>query len=115
MNVSTWFIIILLFILIIWESIEKRKVTTWIINRRKNPNSEEAIKMKELAQKFIGKECIVYTVSSETTAAKGVITQMSDNGFLIEYEGNVQAINLDYVTRIQEWPKNKKGKKKLFY
>ncbi len=68
--------------------------------------------MKGLAEKFIGKECLVYTITSDTTSIKGTITEVTDNGILVEYNGNIQAVNLEYVTRIQEWPKNSKGKKK---
>ena len=30
----------------------------------------------------------------------------------VENKGNLEAVNLDYITRIREYPKNKKGKKK---
>ena len=69
--------------------------------------------MKELAQKFIGKECLIYTIASDSSsAAKGTIKEITDNGLLIECDGNLQAINLEFVTRIREWPRKKNGKKK---
>lgn len=66
--------------------------------------------MKELAQKFIGKECLIYTVASDSSAEKGVIREITENGILLDNNGNLQAINLEYVTRIRQWP----GKKKAF-
>lgn len=68
--------------------------------------------MKELAQRFIGKESLIYTVSSDTSAEKGIIKEITENGILLDNNGNRQAINLEYVTRIREWPRNAKGKKK---
>lgn len=68
--------------------------------------------MKELAEKFIGKECLVYTIASNTESEKGVIKEVTDSGILIEYNGELQAVNLEYITRIREWPRNSKGKKK---
>lgn len=71
--------------------------------------------MKELAQKFIGKDCLVYTNAIDCTSIKGVIKEVTENGLLIECDGNLQAVNLEYVTRIREWPKNAKGKKKTVF
>lgn len=68
--------------------------------------------MKELAQKFISKECLIYSIASEAGVQKGVIKEITENGILLDYNGNLQAINLEYVTRIREWPRNAKGKKK---
>lgn len=70
--------------------------------------------MKELAQKFIGKECLIYTVASDSSAERGVIKEITENGLLLDYNGSLQAINLEYVTRIREWPRSTKGKKKIF-
>ena len=68
--------------------------------------------MKELAEKFIGKECMVYTIASDSSAVGGVIKEVTENGLLIEKDGNLQAVNLEFVTRIREWPRKKNGKKK---
>ncbi len=68
--------------------------------------------MKKLAQEFIGKECMVYTVASDSSSVNGMIKEITDSGLLIEKDGNLQAVNLEYVTRIREWPRKKNGKKK---
>ena len=65
--------------------------------------------MFELAKNFIGKECIIHTLNSQVS---GVVKEVSDGAMLVEYKGNVEAVNLDFVTRIREYPTNKKGKKK---
>lgn len=71
--------------------------------------------MKELAEQFIGKDCLIYTIASNTESVKGVITEVTDSGILVDYNGNRQALNLEYVIRIQEWPRNAKGKKKNIF
>lgn len=68
--------------------------------------------MIELAKQFIGKECIIYTMDSQGSVS-GEITSVSDNGISVkDKSGVLQAVNLDYVTRIREYPRNKNGKKK---
>lgn len=71
--------------------------------------------MKTLAERLIGKECLVYTISSESSSVKGVLREVTESGLLIDHNGNQQAVNLEYVTRIQEWPTNAKGKKKTVF
>jgi len=67
--------------------------------------------MIELAKKFIGKECLIYAFDSNHQFS-GVITEVTDGALLLEKDGALEAINLDFVIRIREYPKNKKGKKK---
>lgn len=69
--------------------------------------------MKELAKQFIGKDCIVYTVTSNEANIQGIIKEIDDGGMLIEKNsGEKEIINLDFVTRIREYPRKKNGKKK---
>lgn len=69
--------------------------------------------MKELAKQFIGKDCIVYTVTSNEANIQGVIKEIDDGGMLIEKNsGEKEIINIDFVTRIREYPRKKNGKKK---
>lgn len=69
--------------------------------------------MKELAKQFIGEECIVYTITSNDGSVQGIIKEISDSGLLIERKsGEQEIINLDFVTRIRQYPRKKNGKKK---
>jgi hypothetical protein len=65
--------------------------------------------MVELCKKFIDKECIIYTYNSQIVAT---LKEVTDGALLIEEKGDVQAINIDFVVRIREYPKKKNGKKK---
>ena len=67
--------------------------------------------MIELAKRFIGKDCLIYAFDTNHQFS-GVIREVSNSAILIQNEETLEAINLDFVIRIREFPKNKKGKKK---
>ena len=67
--------------------------------------------MKELATRFIDKECVIYAFDS-SHHYMGVIKEVTDGAILVEKDGKLEAINLDFVIRIREYPRNKNGKKK---
>ena len=66
--------------------------------------------MLELAKQFIGKECLLYTF--DNTQITGVIKEITGNAVLIENKNLLEAVNLDFILRIREFPKGKNGKKK---
>ena len=109
MNPSYYIPIIILWILIfIWYRNRKMIVARKVIQKR---NGKEKIEMVELAKKFIGKECLISAFDSNHQF-DGVIKEVTDGAILIEKNGTLEAINLDFVIRIREYPRNKKGKKK---
>ena len=67
--------------------------------------------MLELAKRFIDKECLLYSFDSNHQY-QGIVREVSDGAVLLENDGMLEAINLYFVIRIREFPKNKKGKKK---
>ena len=86
----------------------KAAIAEKIIKKRKTEGNFE---MKELAKRFIDKECLIYAFDS-SHQFEGVIKEVADGAILVEKGDAVEAINLDFVIRIREFPKNKKGKKK---
>lgn len=69
--------------------------------------------MEELAKQFIGEECIIYTITSNDGSIQGVIKEINDGGIIIERNtGEREIVNLNFVTRIREYPRKKNGKKK---
>ena len=46
---------------------------------------------------------------------KGTIKDVADDGIIIERGDGIEAVNLEYVTRIREWPRNVNGKKKAIF
>lgn len=68
--------------------------------------------MNELAKRFIGQECIIYTITSNDGSVQGVVKEVTDSGMLIEKKtGELEIVNLEFVTRIREYPRKKNGKK----
>ena len=110
MNPSTYIPIIVLWIIIFTMYRNRRKavIVRQIIKKRKTEGNTE---MKELARKFIDKECLIYSFDSSHQFV-GVIKEVSDSAILVENNGKSEAINLDFVIRIREYPKGKNGKKK---
>lgn len=107
-----WWLVV---ILIIFWLIRKRRRTAaavWQIQNRRKQNKEILV-MKELARQFIGEDCIIYTITSNDGSLQGVIKEIDDGGMVIERNsGEREIINLDFVTRIRQYPKKKNGKKK---
>lgn len=112
-NYIVWFV--LLFVVIIpWITRQRRIAAIRHIMNNKNHKKENSA-MKELAKQFIGKECIVYTVTGMDSTVKGTIKEVGDGGIIIEKNDGIEAVNLEYITRIREWPRNAKGKKKQIF
>ena len=97
--------LVIIAVLIIFFCIRRRRRTAavaWqILNQRKQ--NKENVVMKELAKQFIGEECIIYTIASNDGSIQGVIERNS---------GEREIVNLDFVTRIRQYPRKKNGKKK---
>lgn len=106
MNYTWW--IILVMAIVLYESLKERN--TAII--RKHLRSKRGKKeMTELIEKYIGKECIIYTCNSSSQIS-GTILCCKDSWLEIEHNGETDIINCEYITRIREYPRNKNGKKK---
>lgn len=103
----------LLFIVVFFVILPQKKQKTVAVARHIRKKREEINAMEELAKQFIGKECIIYTITSNEASIQGTIKTVTSSGILIEDpQGQLQAVNLEYVTRVREYPRNKKGKKK---
>ena len=108
MNPSVYIPIIFLWIIVfIMIRNNRSAIIKKIIKKRKMEGNTE---MKELAKKFIDKECLIYPLNSNQL--EGVIKEVTDGAILVEKSGTTEAVNLDFVIRIREYPRNKKGKKK---
>lgn len=94
--------------IILYSQHRNKKVILKQIIKIQNKKGES--EMLELAKKFIDKECIVYTFNSQLT---GIIKEVSNDAILLENKNISEAINLNYIIRIREFPINKKGKKKF--
>ena len=114
MNGNTYLILLALLLLVIipWIMRRRRLAAVRHILNQKKLNKENS-EMKELAKRFIGDECIIYTITSNDGSVQGVIKEIDDGGMVIEKNsGELEIINLDFVTRIRQYPRKKNGKKK---
>jgi len=107
--VSNWLIYYLLFVFVFWMLFRNRKQTEKYIEakiKRRNGDKD----MQELAKRFIGKDILINTVASGTI--DGILKEVVGNAVVIDRNGAESVVNLDYVIRLREYPKNKKGKRK---
>ena len=99
---------VLFIILFVMYCNQKAVIARKVIEKRK---TEDTTKMIELAKRFIGKDCLIYAFDSNHQF-EGTIKEVTDGAILIEKDQKLEAINLDFVIRIREYPKKKNGKKK---
>lgn len=111
---TTYFVVLWLIIILWWEYSRNKKQIAVMIERKiefkKSKGKGDA--MKELVKKFIGKDCIINTFNSQLD---GRLLEVSEDGgaILIErMDKQVEAVNLDYVIRLREYPTKKNGKRK---
>ncbi len=108
MNTSVYIALFILLFIVIYSSKRDEKIILKQIKKMKN--KEERAEMTELAKRFIGKECVISTFNSQVV---GVIKEVTDGAVLIENNENPEIINIDYIVKIKEYPRNKNGKKKI--
>ena len=103
---TSYIVILVIFILLF---IQHRNEKVWIKNHILKKKRKGCTEMLELAKRFIEKECIIYTFNNQLV---GIIKEIDGNALMIEKNGVLEAVNLDFVVRIREYPKKKNGKKK---
>ena len=112
MQSHSWIIFLVLLYLLFFLP-QKRRRTTAAAHHIRRKGKKEKESMEELAKQFIGKECLIYTITQTEGSVQGTIREVGAGGMMIEdAQGQLQAVNLEYVTRIREYPRDKKGKKK---
>lgn len=111
---ETFLPLLIILFLVILPLLARRKRAAAVrqfLNRKKQ--NKESNEMKELAKRLIGEDCIIYTITSENGSIQGVLKEVEDGGLVIEKTtGETEIVNLDFVTRIREYPRKKNGKKK---
>lgn len=117
---SLYIVIFALLVLVIIPGMLRRRrlaAVRHILNKKKKQQQQqkEVGAMKELAKQFIGRECLIYTVMSSDSSIRGTVKEVTDGGIIVENKEGTEAVNLEYITRIREWPRNAKGKKKQIF
>lgn len=109
MNTSLYFIFLALIIILVSQQNNRNMMLQRKKIRKKK--KEEMIEMVELAKKFIDKDCIINTCTNRGYV--GIIKEVSNTAILVENNNVLEAVNLEFVMSIKEYPKNKKGKRKV--
>lgn len=65
--------------------------------------------MTELAKRFIEKKCMFSSFDGNRVV--GTLKEVTNGAALIENGRNTEVINLDFVTKISEYPNKKKNGK----
>lgn len=118
MRVSPTYLYLIFFILlfcIILPAFRRRRTMAALMitkRKRKKLTMEERIKMYEIIKRFIGKECIISMMTGETSQVQGTIKEVQENWVVIDSGYGDDVVNIDYITRVREYPRNKNGKKK---
>lgn len=107
MNPGTWIALGFLWYMIFLAGRKRKKVATL----KPLKNRKDGREMEEMARKFIGRECLIYGYDNANVTS-GIIREVENGAMLIEKDGAPEVINLSFVIRIREYPRNKKGKKK---
>lgn len=75
--------------------------------KKMSRQKKEGASVRALAQQFMGKD--VYIKLIEGTA-DGVLKEITGSGLMLENKYGIQAVNLDYILKIREYP-YKNGKR----
>ena len=102
----------MLLFIILWNSRNDKQEIQKLIIKRISKKKVGIRKMNEIIKEFIGKECIIYTFQTQII---GVIERIQDNWIYVKSDNNVEIINLEYISRIREYPRKKNGKKKSIF
>lgn len=105
---SAWIIFFVLFIILIYQKREE----ILVVIRKHLREKRGRIDMTSLIERYIGKECLIYTCTSSSQIT-GTIKSCNEGWLEIENSnGQCDLVNCEYITRIREYPRNKNGKKK---
>ena len=109
LNPATYIPLIVMWIIVFTMIYQQRReaLIRKILNRKRN--KEATRQMRLLVEKFIGKECLIYTYNSQIT---GTVLEVTDGAVLIDNGKDTEAVNMDYIVRVREYPRGKNGKKK---
>ena len=80
---SVYFLLALAIILALFWTAKQRRIAAirHVLNRKRNSGKDKV--MEELARQFIGKECIIYTVTSADSSIQGTVKDVTDGGIVL--------------------------------
>ena len=106
MNTGVWVAFFVLFLLLWQQRQQQNRAAAKLIQRKKRGGNNS---MSTMVEAYIGKDCIVYTLNNSQLS--GYIREVRDGWLRVETAKGSDVVNLDYIIRVREYPKNKKGKR----
>ncbi len=105
--------IYLLFFVLLMTSMNRKKNTIRSISVSQIIQRKDSTVMLESAKKFIGTKCIIKTIDG--SSLHGKLREVSEKALILETtDGRANAINVDYIINIEEYPTSKKEKSSVF-
>ena len=108
-------LLVALLFIIFFPMLERRRQAVIYANRKRARTRKENTAMEMLAKQFIGKECLVYTVTDTMGSIQGTVKEVTGGGLILECSDGLQAVNLEYVTPHPGISPKRKGKEKSFF
>lgn len=72
--------------------------------------------MNEMMKRFIDKEVIITVMNSDMSVVEGFVREVNENWLVVETaNAGLDMVNIEYITRIREYPRKANGKKKQFF
>ncbi|MDO4573530.1 MAG: hypothetical protein Q4C13_09180 [Clostridia bacterium] len=111
MNPALYLLCFLPLLLILLERRQKTRTffARKIQSRRKAGRNTRSNAMNEIVKRYIGKDCLIYTMNSQLS---GVVKEVVDGWLVVDNGTDEDAVNLDFIIRIRNYPRNKNGKRK---
>jgi hypothetical protein len=115
LDITIWICVFLpIFIVLITQhETQKREKQRFVLKAIKAHKKKGGADMSEIIKKFVGKECIITTMNENVT---GKVETVEDNWIVLSPLGgkmdSSEIINIEYISRIREYPLNKVGKRK---
>lgn len=111
---SNYTILIIIFVVLLLISAENSKKIAARKNRQlrtKMRGKGSFFKMSEMIKRYLGKDCIIYCGNSFSESVSGIIEEVTDEWVCVTSKEGNQIVKIEYISRIREYPKNKKGKR----
>ncbi len=71
--------------------------------------------MNEMMKRFIDKEVIIDVMNSGASV-QGFVKEVNENWLVVDTKNyGLDMINIEYITRIREYPRKENGKKKQIF
>ena len=99
---SVYFLLALAIILALFWMVKQRRIAAirHVLNRKRNSGKDKV--MEELARQFIGKECIIYTVTSTDSSIQGTVKDVTDGGIVLEKDFDVIYVSSpDFFSKLE--------------